>query len=114
LAALAVVSAALLQRFGPDLRPGPPVGSGGYLGALAVAFLDGHFGPAGMLLILAATGLVGLVFCYDAFFLWPFQEVVALVRRFRPPAKEVPHVPQPTGTGLMIPVPNFAVVGSDP
>ena len=45
---------------GPEVRPGPrsrrpPVGSGGYVGARAVAFLEGQFGPAGMLLILAAA-----------------------------------------------------------
>ncbi len=41
------VAAALAQRYGPA-RPGlPPVGAGGYLGAAAVAFLEGQFNLAG-------------------------------------------------------------------
>ena len=64
--ALAIaVASALVQKFAPGLEPSPPVGSGGYLGALAVAFLEGQFGRAGMLLILVAGGLVGLALCID-------------------------------------------------
>ena len=60
------VASALLQKFAPGLEPSPPVGSGGYLGALVVAFLEGQFGRAGMLLILVAGGLFGLALCIDA------------------------------------------------
>ncbi len=39
-----------------DALPSPAVGSGGYVGALAAIFLEVHFGPVGMRLILAAAG----------------------------------------------------------
>ena len=35
----------LVQRFAPGLRPSPPVGSGGYLGALRSPFLEGPVRP---------------------------------------------------------------------
>ena len=79
--ALAIaVASALVQKLAPGLEPSPPVGSGGYLGALAVAFLEGQFGPAGMLLILVAGGLVGLALCNDVLVLWPVQEVLHALR----------------------------------
>ena len=52
LALVVLVASALIQKFDPGRRPAPPVGSGGYVGAAAAAFLEGQFGPAGMLLIL--------------------------------------------------------------
>src|SRR4051794_20585696 len=39
LALLVAVAAALAQRFMPGIRPRPPVGTGGYLGALVASFL---------------------------------------------------------------------------
>ena len=48
-------------------------------GALVAIFLEVHFGPVGMRLILAAAGLFGLALCHDVVFLWPIQEVRALV-----------------------------------
>jgi S-DNA-T family DNA segregation ATPase FtsK/SpoIIIE len=88
---LAVVSA-MLRRFGPGLEPCPPVGTGGYSGALAVAFFHGQFGMAGMLLILAAIGLVGLSLCIDALLIWPLIDLVSLIllKRARP-ALPAPH-----------------------
>jgi DNA segregation ATPase FtsK/SpoIIIE, S-DNA-T family len=85
------VSSSLMQKFAPGLRPSPVVGSGGYLGALAVAFLGQQFGPVGMILILVATGLVGLSFCHDVLFLWPLQELAraCLKPRRGPTAKPV-------------------------
>ena len=43
---LLVVAAGLVQKFAAELSQSPPVGSGGYIGALAVTFLEGQFGPA--------------------------------------------------------------------
>src|SRR4051812_8753370 len=40
------VGAAIAQRFLTELVRPPPVGSGGYVGALEVTFLEGQFGPA--------------------------------------------------------------------
>jgi DNA segregation ATPase FtsK/SpoIIIE, S-DNA-T family len=82
---LLIVTAGLIHKLAPGLEPSPPVGSGGYIGALAAVFLELHFGPLGMGLILAASGLFGLALCHDVVFLWPYQEVrgwvVARLRR---------------------------------
>ena len=37
--------------------------------------LEGQFGPAGMLLIVLAAGVVGLVLCHDVLLVWPAQEL---------------------------------------
>src|SRR5436190_1170957 len=63
-----------------SLRPGPAVGSGGYLGALEVAFFEGQFGLVGMLLILAAAGVVGLSLCYEPLVVWPVRELAVVLR----------------------------------
>src|SRR5262249_27821616 len=75
------VSAALVQKFAPGLEPGHVVGSGGYLGALEVAFFEGQFGLLGMLLILAAAGVVGLSLCYETMVALPVREVASLLAR---------------------------------
>ena len=54
------VAAGLIHKFAPGLRPSPPVGSGGYIGALVAMFLVSHFGPYGMLLIMVSAGVFGL------------------------------------------------------
>ena len=60
---------ASIHKLAPTLMPSPPVGSGGYVGALVAIFLEVHFGPVGMRLILAAAGLFGLALCHDVVFL---------------------------------------------
>ena len=90
------VASALLRRFGADLRPCPPVGPGGYVGALGVAFLEGQFGLAGMLPILAAIGLVGLMLRFDALVVWPFAEFAAMLRPRRR-GTPAPSAEPPTG-----------------
>jgi S-DNA-T family DNA segregation ATPase FtsK/SpoIIIE len=80
---LVAVAAGLLQRFCPGLERSPPVGSGGYLGALALTFLEGEFGPAGMFLILGAGGLTGLALCSEALVVSPVRELVRWSRRLR-------------------------------
>ena len=89
------VASALLRRYGGDLHPCPPVGPGGYVGALAVAFLQGQLGPAGMLLILAAIGLVGLSLCADALLVWPFAELGSMIRPRRRASAPAPQVAEP-------------------
>jgi len=113
LALVVVVSSALIQRFAGDLRPSPPVGSGGYIGAFTASFLKGQFGFAGMLLILAAVGAVGVSLCLDVLFLWPVREALVLVRQLR--GGEVLPVPVPAapGTALMLAQPTFSVVGAN-
>src|SRR5262249_33480685 len=78
------VVAGLVQRFAPTLERSPPVGSGGYLGAFEVMFLEGQFGPAGMFLILGAAGLTGLGLCSEILVVRPAREVVRWWRRLRP------------------------------
>ncbi len=107
--------AGLAHRFGPILRQTPPVGNGGYLGALVAIFLESQFGLAGMLLILSAAGLAGLVLCYDVLFLWPAQELAqvvrGLVRRNVPPLEDEVVVPRQEPLGL--PTARYEVVGPD-
>lgn len=115
LALLTVAAASLLQKFGPALRQTPPVGNGGYLGALAALFLEGQFGVAGMLLILSAGGLAGLALCYDVVFVWPVQELWRAARRTHrgshPATGDVP--PAPMTDPLALPAARYAVVGPD-
>jgi S-DNA-T family DNA segregation ATPase FtsK/SpoIIIE len=72
---LLLVASGLIQKFGPGIRPSPPVGSGGYAGALAVTFLFGQFGPYGMLLLLLSAGVFGLLLCHEFLFLWPARDL---------------------------------------
>ena len=105
-------AAALVQKFGAGLVPSPPVGGGGYLGALAIAFLEGQFGPVGMLLILLAAGLVGLALCYDTLVLWPVQ-VILRARRPGPAADEAAGDPAPESS-LLLPQASFELVETSP
>jgi len=76
-----LVTAGLVHKLVPNLAPSPPIGSGGYLGALVAIFLEAHFGLAGMMLILGTAGLFGMALCHDVLFLWPYQEVRGWLRR---------------------------------
>ncbi|MDR3638275.1 MAG: DNA translocase FtsK 4TM domain-containing protein, partial [Isosphaeraceae bacterium] len=115
LAFTVAVTAGLVQKFGPALSQTPPVGDGGYLGALAALFLEGQFGVAGMLLILAAAGLAGLVLCYDVLFVWPAQEVWRGARSLLPRRHVAPSDagPAPSSDPLALPATRYAVVGAD-
>ena len=79
-AMVVVVAAATIYRLRPTLWPSPPVGSGGYGGALVAVFLERHFGNAGLVLILAATGLFGLALCHEVLIGWPVQEARGWLR----------------------------------
>jgi S-DNA-T family DNA segregation ATPase FtsK/SpoIIIE len=46
------------------------------VGAFAVTFLEGQFGPAGMFLILGAAGLTGLALCSEVLVVWPVRELI--------------------------------------
>jgi DNA segregation ATPase FtsK/SpoIIIE, S-DNA-T family len=97
-----LVASSLLQKFWPGLHPSPAVGSGGYLGALAVTFLGQQFGPVGMILILLATGLAGLGFCYDVLFLWPLQELVRALIKARRGGAAKPVAPHALESPLVV------------
>lgn len=79
-ALVVAVAAGLIHKFAPGLRPSPPVGSGGYAGAMVATFLFSHFGPYGMLLIMVSAGVFGLVLCHDVLFTWPVRDVSTWVR----------------------------------
>jgi len=78
------VTAALIDKFGAGLRPSPPVGPGGYIGALAATGLEANFGLAGMLLILLTAGLVGVALCQDLLISLPLLELSAILRPLVP------------------------------
>ena len=78
-----LVAAATIHKLAPTLRPSPPVGSGGYLGALTAVFLELHFGNAGLILILGAAGLFGLALCHELLIAWPWQEARGWLGRLR-------------------------------
>lgn len=91
------VTAALIDKFGAGLRPSPPVGPGGYVGALAATGLEANFGLAGMLLILLTAGLVGVALCQELLVSLPLMELSAVLR---------PLVPGRGGMGrAMVPAP---------
>jgi DNA segregation ATPase FtsK/SpoIIIE, S-DNA-T family len=75
-----VAASGFIHKIAPMLMPSPAVGSGGYVGALAAIFLEVHFGPVGMRLILGAAGLFGLALCHDVIFLWPVEDILSWVR----------------------------------
>src|SRR5262249_21977745 len=76
----------------------------------------GHFGLAGMLLILAAAGVVALALCSDLLVIWPFREALALARRLRASPTPERAAPEPAGASLMLPEAGFsgAVGGAHP
>ncbi len=114
-ALLLTVIAALIGRFAGRLQPSPPIGSGGYLGALIATLLESHFGLAGMILILGATGFVGLALCHDVLLVWPAQDAMELlrIRVRRRPSVNAPGghpIPAPHGaTALMLANPGGAL-----
>jgi len=85
---LVFVASTLLQRVAPGLGPSAPIGSGGHLGALGVAVLEGTFGSAGMTLVLLAAAVVGLALGRDVLFLWPARELSTLLGRRQAQAAE--------------------------
>ncbi|MGE5756881.1 MAG: DNA translocase FtsK [Planctomycetaceae bacterium] len=108
------VAAGLVQEFGAGLRPSPPVGSGGYVGALAATFLEGQFGLAGLLLVLSAAGAVGLALCSDALLLWPAQEIGRWCRREGEPGAVEPGAARGAEAPLILPPASFAPPEADP
>jgi len=57
--------ATLLQLLAPGLSPGPIIGSGGYVGAMGRAFLEGHFALTGSMILLVGVITGGLLLCTD-------------------------------------------------
>jgi DNA segregation ATPase FtsK/SpoIIIE, S-DNA-T family len=97
-----VVASGFIHKIAPTLNPSPPIGSGGYVGALLAIVLEVHFGPVGMRLILAAAGLFGLALCHDVVFLWPIEEIRGWFRQewWRKRGPKVPH--HPAGSTLTV------------
>jgi DNA segregation ATPase FtsK/SpoIIIE, S-DNA-T family len=109
-----LVSGALLHNFVPGIRPSPPVGSGGYAGALAATILSSHFGPYGMLLFLSAAGLSGLVLCFDVLFTWPLRELAAWLRWVLARKRRRREAPMPAAEGLSLPAVPEVWTGKSP
>ncbi len=109
---LTLVSAAVAHRFSGSWQPSPPVGSGGYLGALTATFLYNHIGIAGLRLFLMAMGLLGLILCVEELLLWPAREVLALLRRLTTGKIEPTATTEPYVAPYMLPQPTFTVVGA--
>ena len=78
-ALLLAMTSGLLQWLAPGLQPSPPVGSGGYLGALVATFLVAHFGQGGMFLIMLASAFFGILLSHDLLLTWPAQVLIELV-----------------------------------
>jgi S-DNA-T family DNA segregation ATPase FtsK/SpoIIIE len=95
-----MVASGFIYKIAPTLMPSPAIGSGGYVGALVAIFLEVHFGPVGMRLILAAAGLFGLALCHDVVFLWPVQEIRAWLRQSWWRKRGVIVPPHPAGSTL--------------
>jgi S-DNA-T family DNA segregation ATPase FtsK/SpoIIIE len=106
---LVVVTAALFHRLSAKLPAVPPVGGGGYVGALTMTFLGSQFGPLGMLLILATMGLVGLGLCHEVLILWPVQELIRVIRKRTAGRSPTAFASNPPAT---IPVPAAAFAGN--
>ena len=107
------VAAGLVQRVSPGLDRSPPVGSGGYLGAFEVTFLEGQFGPAGMFLILGAAGLTGLGLCSEVVLVWPVRALAGWWRELRPKAP-ASTAASPGDLPLALPPASFARAEADP
>ncbi|MBI84026.1 MAG: DNA translocase FtsK [Planctomycetaceae bacterium] len=56
---------AIVSTMAPGISPGPMIGSGGYLGALASAALEAHFATAGGIILAFSGALAGLFLCTD-------------------------------------------------
>jgi DNA segregation ATPase FtsK/SpoIIIE, S-DNA-T family len=97
-----VVTAGFIHKIAPTLMPSPAIGSGGYVGALVAIFLEVHFGPVGMGLILAAAGLFGLALCYDVVFLWPIQEIRGWIRQASWRKRQATLAPHAGGSTLAV------------
>ncbi len=94
-----VVAAAGFHKLAPALRPSPPIGSGGYAGAITAVLLERHFGNAGLFLILGATGLFGILLSHEVLIAWPIQELRFRLRDWKN------RLHTGTGVGLTMPMP---------
>ena len=97
-----VVASGFIHKIAPTLMPSPAIGSGGYVGALVAIFLEVHFGPVGMRLILAAAGLFGLALCHDVVFLWPIQEIRGWLRQVWWRKRGITVPPQQAGSTVAV------------
>jgi S-DNA-T family DNA segregation ATPase FtsK/SpoIIIE len=75
-----LVAAGSIHKLAPTIMPSPPVGSGGFLGALIAVFLGLYLGNVGLALVLVFAGIVGLALCHDVLIAWPVQEARGWLR----------------------------------
>ncbi len=97
-----LVAAGSIHKLAPTLRPSPPVGSGGYLGALIALFLGHLVGNVGLALTLAFVALVGLALCHDVLIAWPVQETRGWLRGRLGRTRSGKAVEYPVGTSLQV------------
>lgn len=71
--------AAIVAIVAPGISPGPVIGSGGYLGALAKGLLHAHFATTGSLILSASLFAGGLLLCTDYVLLRMAGMVLSLV-----------------------------------
>ena len=101
LALVLAVAAATAQKFGGKLDAIPPVGAGGYVGAFAAAFLEGQFGPVGMVLIGVASLAAGLILCGRVLVVEPAFALLNVAGSWSPWGRSsapdsAAHAPRPT------------------
>jgi len=65
----------------PGLSPGPVIGAGGYLGALACEFLETQFAMTGGLILAISVTIAGVLLCTDYAFLRGAVAGLGLARR---------------------------------
>jgi S-DNA-T family DNA segregation ATPase FtsK/SpoIIIE len=97
-----MVAAGSFNKLAPTLKPSPPVGSGGYIGAIVAVFLELHFGNAGMSLILGAAGLFGLALCHEVVIVWPIQEIRSWLRSGFGRARAGKLTAEPSAAALVV------------
>lgn len=100
-----VVLAATVALLAPGLGGSPPVGSGGYVGAALTTMLVAQVGPVGMILVLAAFGVVGLALCYEILLVWPIR-TLTMVLGSR--GRQAGHAPMPMSQAPWQPRPALA------
>jgi S-DNA-T family DNA segregation ATPase FtsK/SpoIIIE len=97
-----LVAAALIHKLAPTLEPSPPIGSGGYLGALVAILLEHHFGLAGMILILAVVGYFGLALCHEVLIVAPIQEARSWIGGWSGRDRPGKDAVQPAGAPMIV------------
>jgi S-DNA-T family DNA segregation ATPase FtsK/SpoIIIE len=97
-----LAAAGSIHKLAPTLQPSPPVGSGGYLGAFVAVFLELYFGIAGLVIILAASGLFGLLLCHEVLIAGPVREARVWLRKGFVRGRSGPAAAYPGGAPAIV------------